>query len=493
MSFVILLLTFTLLLLLSLVWKKTLLFSAGAALFFAIVLQVAFLGLTFTAFLRAVLHGVLTATEIGLLVFGALSFFNYLKAGDFLPRLQQSVRHFSANRLIVTILLVLFFGSFIEGISGFGTPAMIIAPLLLALRFPPALAAVLPLLANTVPVLFGAVGTPVKIGFAELPVTNVPIYSALLMVLPVLVLPFFFYTLLKREQLLPSADSKAKTYAIALGAGLAFALPFVLLSLTGPEFPSILAAVAGLLLWLFSVRMLRPSYSSINAKALLGFFQTFRPYLLVALLLLLAKLLLQNTGAVLSWPSIGLKKNIAAFQPGIVFLMGILLFYFTTGQKTLVAPKKIFAQTLAKLPSVLGTIACLAILARLLSQNLNAAEIFGEGTLLPPALFYLCAVLTGLLGSFMAGSATVSNLLFGAQWFQIGAEYNLPVQLLLACQLAGSAIGNALSIQNIVMVQAVLNEQGLEKVVIRKLWKIILLFALFISVVAVVLSAVVIT
>ena len=488
MSLLILLFTFTLLLLLTLVWKRTLLLSAGASLLFAILMQAVFYGLEYAALSRAVLHGALTAIEIGLLVFGALSFFNYLKAGDFLPKLQQSVRQFSTNRLIVTILLVLFFGAFVEGISGFGTPAMIIAPLLLALGFSPALAAVLPLLANTVPVLFGAVGTPVKIGFAELPVDKVPVYGTLLMVVPVMVLPFFFKRYLAQENSLRTTDSNRKTALVLISAGIAFALPFVLLSFAGPEFPSILSGIIGLLFWLFVVRMINPSGSVINAKTLLQFFQTFKPYLLIALLLLLAKLLLGNAKTVIAWPQIGLQKNIAAFQPGIIFLLGMMLLYLTSRQRTTVNLKRIFVQTLARLPAVLGTITFLAILARLLSQNLDVTEVFGEATSLPSGVFYAGAVLTGVLGSFMAGSATVSNLLFGAQWYQIGTGYTLPVQLLLACQLAGAAIGNALSIQNIVMVQAVLNEKGLERVVIGKLWKVIFLFFVLVSVAALVIA-----
>lgn len=476
MSLVLLTSTFALLLFLTLVLKKKLLFSAGAALLFAILFQSVLYGFNGFLLAGAILHGSLTALEIGLLVFGALSFFYFLKAGDFLQKLRQGIEEFSSNTMIITILLTLFFGSFIEGISGFGTPAMIIGPLLLALRFPAQLAAVLPLLANTVPVLFGAVGTPVKIGFAELPVAKVPVYGSLLMVLPVLLLPFLIRYFLAKDHLLTTADSPGKGNAITLSAGVSFVVPFVLLAFAGPEFPSLLAAIAGLLCWLFCLRLLRPSHTLPYTKQLLQFFHTFSPYLLIAILLLLAKLTLQNTSLTVSWPAVGLQKAVSAFQPGLVFLAGMMLLWQFTPQHTPVSLPRLLVQTLARLPVVLGTITCLAIIARLLSQNLQVTEVFGEATSLPAVLFYAAAVLTGLLGSFMAGSATVSNLLFGTQWLQIGTQYHLPVQLLLACQLAGAAIGNALSLQNIVMVQAVLNEKGLEKVVIGKLWKPIIVF-----------------
>jgi len=100
---------------------------------------------------------------------------------------------------------------------------------------------------------------------------------------------------------------------------------------------------------------------------------------------------------------------------------------------------------------------------------------------MPVIVFYVLAFVTGFIGSFMAGSATVSNLLFGLEWYQLGQQYKLQISLLLACQLAGAALGDALSIQNIAMVQYVLNEKGLESIIIKKLWKMVLLLFLSVS------------
>jgi lactate permease len=303
------------------------------------------------------------------------------------------------------------------------------------------------------------------------------------MLLPVLALPFFLKNFLTPENLLQTAANKATVNWIALGAGASFALPFIFLSTTGPEFPSLLAGIIGLIIWLGLLKVLRPPQTFINIKTGLAFFHTFKPYLFVALLLLAGKLGL-TTKWLISWPAIGLQKNISAFQPGLIFLAGLFLMHFIAPQKHRVALRPVFQQTLRNMPAVLGTIACLAILARLLSQHLSITEIFAADTGMPLFFFSAASVITALLGSFMAGSATVSNLLFGAQWNQVAQHLDLPAQFLLACQLAGAAIGNALSIQNIVMVQAVLNEQALERMVLRKLWKVILLFVLLICLTA---------
>jgi lactate permease len=455
---------------------------------FAVVLILAFTGgIKLNNIFGAGMHGLLVAAEISLLVFGALVFYNYLKAGGFIQQLESSLQQFSTNKLVIVILLAFFFGSFIEGVSGFGTPAMIIAPLLLGLRFPAYLAAALPLLANTVPVIFGAVGTPIKIGLADLPVQQMPIYAAMLMLLPAVMIPIIFKRFLEADGFLLKGSNALKNYFIAVMAGVSFVIPFIFFSNFGPDFPSMAAPVAGLAIWLLIVKATGSSFATINRTSLLHFYKTFRPYLFIALLLVAGKFLLGDIKFNIVWPAVGLKKSIHLFQPGLIFITGLLLLYAFGKNNTAISLATIFKQTATRLPTTFITIASLAILAKLLSQNLDIMELFSSGNI-PSPLFYVMAVATGFLGSFIAGSATVSNLMFGTEWYAVGQQFHLQIPLLLAAQLAGAALGNALSVQNIAMVQAVLNEKGLERSIIKKIWKPVLLFFVFICLTAVFLS-----
>ena len=72
-----------------------------------------------------------------------------------------SVARLSADRRIQALLIAFSFGAFIEGAAGFGTPVAITAALLIGLGFSPLHAAGLALIANTSPVAFGALGTPI--------------------------------------------------------------------------------------------------------------------------------------------------------------------------------------------------------------------------------------------------------------------------------------------------------------------------------------------
>jgi len=479
MDIILLIVAFVILLFFTLVLNKSLLIAAFVSLATVILGIIISEGFSSFRILRAGIHGTIVASEISLLVLGALTFFNYLKSAGFIQNLETSLKTFSTNKLMIVILLAFYFGGFIEGISGFGTPAMIVAPILLGLRFPPYLAASLSLLANTIPVVFGAVGTPIKIGFEDLPITLVPQYTTLLLLLPTILMPFAFKRLLKLGGLITISPETGKLNFLSLLAGIAFAGPFIVISLFSVELPSIMAAIIGLLAWLLVLKNIGGSMPRVNSTLIKQLFKTFKPYLLIALLLILGKIILGSTKFSILWPSIGLNKSINVFQPGLVFFIGLLCIYLSnTKQGASIRPA--FRASIQRIPTTFACIACLAIIASLLASNLQMEELFATG-FIPAAFAPSLAITTGFLGSFIAGSATMSNLMFGAEWYNLGVNAGLNTSLLLACQLAGSALGNALSVQNIAMVQAVLNESGMERKILQTLWKPVLFFFLLLS------------
>jgi len=98
---------------------------------------------------------------IGWIVVTAVFLYNVtVETGQF-EVLKSSVGRLSGDRRIQALLVAFSFGAFIEGASGFGTPVAICSALLIGLGFTPLYAAGLSLIANTAPVAFGAIGTPI--------------------------------------------------------------------------------------------------------------------------------------------------------------------------------------------------------------------------------------------------------------------------------------------------------------------------------------------
>jgi len=109
--------------------------------------------------------GFLSAIDIILIIFSAIFLLNALIEMRFIESIGKGLGSISQDRRIQIIIIAWFFGAFIEGAAGFGTPAALAAPLLVGLGVPVFFAALSSLMANYPAVLYGAVGTPPIAGF----------------------------------------------------------------------------------------------------------------------------------------------------------------------------------------------------------------------------------------------------------------------------------------------------------------------------------------
>ena len=119
--------------------------------------------------LASMLQGLHKTLPILWILFGALLMLEVLKKTGAIQRINQGFMQVTTDRRVLTILIVYLFGGLIEGVSGFGTPAMVTAPLMLALGFNPLAAVTLSLVGDSTSASFGAVGTPLTVGLSNLP------------------------------------------------------------------------------------------------------------------------------------------------------------------------------------------------------------------------------------------------------------------------------------------------------------------------------------
>jgi lactate permease len=136
--------------------------AALAGLAAAVVVATGVFGMPIATALASALFGALYGLfPIGWIILNALFLYNLAVRSGTFDTVKASVARLAIDRRVQALLIAFSFGAFIEGAAGFGTPVAISAALLIGLGFAPLAAAGLSLIANTAPVAFGAIGTPI--------------------------------------------------------------------------------------------------------------------------------------------------------------------------------------------------------------------------------------------------------------------------------------------------------------------------------------------
>lgn len=443
-------------------------------------------------FLVPLMRALLVSCEIALILLGAISFLDFMQASGLTQRIKEALIHMTAgDPLLLAILLAWLFCAFIEGAAGFGAPAAIVAPLLLSLGFPPLTAAILPLIGDASAVPFGAVGTPVRIGFESLPMAGVPTLAAGFNLITGLVPVLAIYLLIPAN----SSESdypRSSRLLFALLGSFCLTIPAFAFSFLGPELPSLLGALIGLMVFMIAMSLFHRRQRQkdkpaphVSAADLGRLAQTFFPYILLSLGLLLGKIMLgpQKVYFEIQQNRIG----VALFQPGLVFLVTMLgLKAFASPFRPLLLRRSVLI-ALKRLPPVFLAIFFMASLAQFMMAFLDTTTWLGaSGTQVQIewqfALIAL-APFVGVMGAFVSGSATVANLLFAGLMTQLSTMVGTPIMLILSLHLLGAGAGNMIALQNLAAVQATVGLRRAERDMLAKLWRPCLAYAAVCSVI----------
>lgn len=488
--------------------KKSILTASIWTVVVTIVLLLSVWGVLYSALFSAFFKAVFVSFDILLILVGATVFMTVFKVSGALPIIHNFFLWISPDKRIQAILVAFFFVGFIEGLAGFGTPAMLAVPLLLLLGFPTKTAIVLALLGGTIFVPFGAVGTPIIIGVSQgfegllglgtenLSATIVRIIAPLVMLMPLILSCTTTYFLDKDWK------NGLEIWKQALVAGILLVVPYVAVAFEmGPEFPSIISSVVGGFLFVFYLRLLS-SRSKVESneqmrtsklKSSIQGWHIFVPYLVTAVVLIISRIqglpikeLLQNN---LVW---NVDKIFALqvehvvqplYSPGFFLIIGSLVAAWLFG----VSPQSMITishRTLKKLLRPAVTLFLLILFTQLLlfshintEQQLSTPIFIASLTVEIPILWSLTSPFVGLLGAASTGSATVSNLLFSSFQAHVAKIQQLDVQTILALQVVGAAVGNMIALHNITAVLAVTDGKEKEHSILAVLLKPTMLLA----------------
>lgn len=465
--------------------------------------------------------GVQKAIDVIIIIFGAILILNTLKQSGAMSTINNGFSNITKDKRIQVLIIGWMFGAFIEGAAGFGTPAALAAPLLIGLGFPPLAAAMVALILNSVPVSFGAVGTPIFGAMSTLS-TDLSAFGvdagAFTMALTGTVgtihfivgtfIPFMAIMLLtkvfgKEKSFKPALQA----FPFALFAGLCFTVPYYLISLTlGPELPSLVGALIGLVLVVFAAKKgflmpktvwdfddkskwekswLSTSDTGNTGEAKMSLLKAWTPYILIAVILVITRipalpLKAFLNGLVITFPTFfGINQAYVlkwAYLPGTIpFILVALFTHFLHGMKG-DQIKAAWKQSIKQVTgAAIALFAGIAMVQLMLNSGVNQSGLASMLAVMAQFLadisggaYVFVAPFIGVLGAFMSGSNTVSNILFSSLQFQTASLLGMPEVFIVALQVVGGAIGNMVCINNVVAVCATVGVIGMEGQLIKR-------------------------
>jgi lactate permease len=425
--------------------------------------------------------------------------------------LRRSFATVSDDPRIQAVIIAFSFGALLEALAGFGTPVAVTSVMLLALGFKPLKAAVLALVANTAPVAFGAMATPI-ITLAKVSGLSTDTLGAMVgRQTPILAV---FVPL----ALVAIADGRRglrETWPVALTGGVVFGLAqYATSNFVSVPLADVVASLlsAGALVLL--VRIRRPQTEHARAEVVAGgtaepatpepaeqepdsraeVLRAYAPYAIIIAVFVICQIsavkkLLDKATFTVHWPGLHLytAKGSASTLPN--FTLNLLT---TPGTQMLLAgivtmvvlrlsvTKAIqaYGATLSQLRWAIVTV--MAVLALAFVMNASGQTIT-LGTWMAGAggAFALLSPILGWLGTAVTGSDTSSNSLFGALQVTAAGRAGLSPVLMAASNSSGGVLGKMISPQNLAIAAAAVGVHGKEGDIFRRVIIWSLAFVIF--------------
>ncbi len=462
-------------------WSAAAAGSAAAAL--AIVLSMTVFGApSLSGLTGPFLEALFQSATILWIIFPALCIHEFQVRTGATELFGRALAGLSDDPRIVALLIAWFFACFLEGAAGFGTPIALAAPLLVAAGFSPPAALLLAVAGCAVAVPFGAIGTPMVPLLAETGLD--PAALSLAVALLNGSVGWIIALMLVR---IAAADRGLRAGSAMLWAGAAAILFFTISALlawaTGPELPTLGAAILGGAVFVAAVRRRkRLEAAEIRTPPGPELLRAALPYLIVAGLILATRMIPPLTALLrdldIGWRLDGDYQGTVAplYHPGTMLMLAFLSagVFVRGGLASLPSAARGAAR---RLPRVAIALVAVLTLARTMVhagmiEELAVATATTIGSALP-----LVSPLLGLLGGFVTGSGTASNILLSGFQASAAERAGIPPMLAAAGQAVGAAAGNLVAPHNIVAGAATVGLLGREGEILRRTMPIALAYA----------------
>ena len=469
------------------------------ALAIAIFIALLIYGMPLKLAMLSTLHGSLYGLfPISWIIISAVFLFNVtVKSGQF-EVIKSFMASITPDRRLQALLIAFSFGAFLEGAAGFGAPVAISGAMLVGLGFNPLYAAGLCLIANTAPVAFGSVGTPIIMASRMSDIPELAISQMVGRTLPLLslLIPFYLVTLMS------GFKKSLEVMPAILVSGISFAfVQWFTSNYMGPMLPDILAGIASILSLLFLLKYWKPRsiwrfkeepalQTSVEIKyTSLQILRAWSPFIIMTLFIIAwgfqpVKDILNSIGFIkFKIPGLdnailqpdGNPLPIKAFDFNYLSTPGTAVVFATLISIPLIGISiresiKIFGATLKQLMFPIITIA--AVVGYAFIANYAGMSITMAGALASTGvLFPFFSPILGWLGVFLTGSDTSANALFGKLQAQTADTLGFDPLVTVSANATGGVTGKMISPQSIAVGAAAVGLVGKESDLFRFTFK----------------------
>ena len=449
--------------------RATVIGLAAAALLAFLVFRMPLLSLS-TAALEGMALGL---WPIMIVIIAAIFTYNMAQYTKSMDTIKTMLADITTDRRIQVLILAWGFGGFLEAVAGYGTAVAIPASILAALGFEPLFAALICLTANTVPTAFGAIGIPV-LTLAQITNLDVSILSyqvALQLTLFIVIIPALLVMLTTR-----SFKGIKGVVGISLASGAAFAIPELLCAkYLGAELPALAGSICSMAVTILIAKVFyKEQRVESGDKPRITFKQGFLawlPYILVLLFIVGSSPVVKPVYAALS----KIKTHVVIYQgadaapfvfkwiatPGTMIILATLIGGLIQGAR-LKEIVGVFFHTVKQLSKSTATVVCIVSMSKVMAYGGMISAIAVVLVKVTGQYFSFISPLIGALGTFVTGSDTSSNVLFGKLQVEVASKTNINPYWLAAANTAGATGGKMISPQSIAVATAATGLVGSE-------------------------------
>jgi lactate permease len=471
------------------------------------------------------------------IVLNAIWVYNLTVVSGHFDVLRRSMARVSPDMRIQAIIVAFCFGALLEALAGFGTPVAVTVVMLMALGFPPLRAAAVALIANTAPVAFGALATPivtlgtVTSGAVDDPRLNTDTLGAMVgrqTPLLAVIVPLILVAVIDGRR------GVRQTWPAALLAGLVFGIAqFLASNYVSVPLTDIIASLVSAAAVVLLLRIWRPAEipsahlgtgaaaddddqieaADGGAAARMGrqskdggldvldrrdsaaeVVRAYTPYLIIIVLFSVASigaikdaLAKEPWTVVFGWPGLhvlgssGKPVSSTNFTLGWLPAAGTLMIFagIITALVLRIKPGqalRAYAHTYVTLRHAIVTVMAVLALAYVMNQS-GQTNTLGEFLAAAGGLFVFLSSILGWIGVAVTGSDTSANALFGALQVQTATRAGLDPVLLAAANSSGGVLGKMISPQNLAIAASAVGMAGREGDIFRRVvgWSLVLL------------------